>query len=92
MPPSKTDPTIGSTTPAPLTAPRSEQKLGVLLLVGGLIGLVAAMVLLLEKLALLVNPDYIPFCNVSPVLSCGSVMTTPQAEAFGIPNPVLGIA
>jgi uncharacterized membrane protein len=64
----------------------------VLLLVGGLIGLIAAVVLLVEKLALLENPDYIPSCNVSPVLSCGSVMTTPQAEAFGIPNPILGIA
>lgn len=92
MPPSKTDPTTGSTTPAPATAPRSEQGLGVLLLVGGLIGLIAAVVLLVEKLALLENPDYIPSCNVSPVLSCGSVMTTPQAEAFGIPNPIIGIA
>ena len=27
-----------------------------------------------------------------PVLSCGSVMTKPQAEIFGFPNPLLGIA
>lgn len=76
--------------PAPAALP--QRGLGVLLLVGGLIGLVAAVVLLVQKMELLANPDYIPSCNVNPVLSCGSVMTTPQAEAFGIPNPTLGIA
>lgn len=71
---------------------RPKRGLGAMLLVGGLIGLVAAVVLLVEKIELLANPDYIPSCNVNPVLSCGSVMTTPQAEVFGIPNPILGIA
>lgn len=94
MPHSKTDSvtTATSTPTASGTVARSERGLGVLLLVGGLIGLIAAVTLLVEKIALLENPDYIPSCNVSPVLSCGSVMTTPQAEAFGIPNPILGIA
>ena len=68
------------------------RRLGALLIGAGLIGLAAAIVLLVEKLELLVNPDYIPTCDVSPILSCGSVMTTPQAEAFGIPNPIIGIA
>ncbi len=67
-------------------------RLGVLLLGAGLVGLVAAIVLLVEKIQLLKDPDYIPSCNVSPILSCGSVIATPQAEAFGIPNPILGIA
>lgn len=70
----------------------SDRRLGALLIGAGLVGLAAAIVLLVEKLELLVNPDYIPTCNVSPILSCGSVMTTPQAEAFGIPNPIIGIA
>lgn len=79
---------------ASATAPAgiSVRRLGALLIVGGLVGLVAAIALLTEKLELLVDPDYIPTCNVSPILSCGSVMSTPQAEAFGIPNPILGIA
>lgn len=55
------------------------RRLGALLIGAGLIGLAAAIVLLVEKLELLVNPDYIPTCDVSPILSCGSVMTTPQA-------------
>lgn len=65
---------------------------GLLLLIGGLIGLVSACALILERIEKLKNPDYIPTCNVNPVLSCGSVMSTPQAEAFGVPNPMLGIA
>ncbi|GAB3826229.1 vitamin K epoxide reductase family protein [Kribbella italica] len=63
-----------------------------LLLVGGAIGLVAAVVLTVEKIALLRDPAYVPSCSINPILSCGSVMTKPQAEAFGFPNPLLGIA
>lgn len=66
--------------------------LGVLFVVGGVIGLIAAVVLLVEKMALAANPDYIPSCNVNPVLSCGSVMETAQAEAFGVANPIIGVA
>ena len=69
-----------------------HRRLALLLVVGGLIGLVAAVVLLVEKIALIENPSYIPSCSINPVLSCGSVMTTAQAEAFGIPNPIIGIA
>jgi uncharacterized membrane protein len=86
-----------TTSPAQVgTVPRqigavSARRLGALWIGAGLIGLTAAIALLVEKIELLVNPDYIPTCNVSPILSCGSVMTTPQAEAFGIPNPIIGI-
>ena len=69
-----------------------HRRLAVVLIVGGLIGLVAAVVLLVEKIALIENPGYVPSCSINPVLSCGSVMTTAQAEAFGIPNPIIGIA
>jgi uncharacterized membrane protein len=62
------------------------------LLGGGLIGLVAAFVLAVEKYALLADPAYVPTCSLNPVLSCGSVMASPEAEAFGFPNPLLGIA
>jgi uncharacterized membrane protein len=63
-----------------------------LLLGGGLVGLVAAFVLAVEKIALLKNPEYVPSCSINPVLSCGSIMSTPQAELFGFPNPLIGIA
>ncbi|GAB3939061.1 vitamin K epoxide reductase family protein [Micromonospora vulcania] len=60
--------------------------------VGGVVGLLAAAILIVEKINLLADPGYVPSCSINPILSCGSVMTTPQAEAFGIPNPLIGIA
>jgi uncharacterized membrane protein len=60
-------------------------------LLAGLIGLAASLALTIEKFKLLVNPNYVPSCSINPVLSCGSVMSTAQAQAFGFPNPLIGI-
>ena len=62
------------------------------LTVGGALGLVAAFVLTVEKIALLKDPGYTPSCSINPILSCGSVMKTEQAEVFGFPNPLMGVA
>nr|WP_239099201.1 vitamin K epoxide reductase family protein [Micromonospora andamanensis] len=62
------------------------------LAVGGGMGLLAALTLTIEKINLLADPGYRPTCSINPILSCGSVMTTPQAAAFGFPNPLIGIA
>ncbi|MGB5951624.1 MAG: vitamin K epoxide reductase family protein [Ornithinimicrobium sp.] len=64
---------------------------GWLLVVCGLIGSASAVTLLIEKIALLKDPSYIPTCSMNPILSCGSIMNTPQAEVFGFPNPILGV-
>ena len=71
--------------------PGPPRALSWLLLVGGLIGLAASFVLTVEKIALVEDPDYVPTCSLNPVLSCGSVMKTAQAEIFGFPNSLLGI-
>jgi uncharacterized membrane protein len=60
-------------------------------LIAGVVGLAAALTLTVEKIEILINPDYVPSCSINPVLSCGSVMITPQASAFGFPNPLIGI-
>ncbi|KGN41001.1 vitamin K epoxide reductase [Knoellia aerolata DSM 18566] len=61
-------------------------------MLAGIVGLAAAFTLLVEKIALLKDSSYVPSCSINPVLSCGSVMNTDQAEAFGFPNPILGVA
>lgn len=61
------------------------------ILFAGVVGLVAAFTLTVEKIEILINPDYVPSCSINPVLSCGSVMVTEQASAFGFPNPLIGI-
>lgn len=60
-------------------------------LIAGVIGLAASLTLTYEKIEILINPEYVPSCSINPVLSCGSVMVTPQASAFGFPNPLIGI-
>lgn len=64
----------------------------VLLVVCGALGLAASAVLTVDKLRLLQNPGYRPGCNINPVINCGSIMRTAQAEAFGFPNSLLGLA
>lgn len=61
-------------------------------LVAGVIGLVSSLTLTVEKIEILQNPAFVPSCNINPILSCGSVMVTPQASLLGFPNPLIGIA
>lgn len=83
--------TVQTTTPESTPGP-SPRQLGWVLLTTGMIGGGAAFVLAVEKFWLLTNPFYTPSCSVNARLSCGTVMTSPQAELFGFPNPLLGIA
>lgn len=62
-----------------------------LLVLTGAAGLLASWVITLDKFKLLEDPDFTPGCSLNPVLSCGSVMESEQAEAFGFPNPMLGL-
>ncbi|TNM69464.1 vitamin K epoxide reductase family protein [Streptomyces sp. NP160] len=72
--------------------PVPPRRLGLLLTVGGVIGFLAAFTLTVERFKLAADPGYEPSCDVNPFISCGSVMSQPQAALFGFPNPLLGIA
>jgi len=67
------------------------RALAIILLVGGLIGVIASFALTYDKIQVLTNPSYRPSCNINPVLSCGSVMKTKQADLFKVPNTVFGL-
>lgn len=56
------------------------------------IGLAASFVLTYDKIHYLKDPSYVPSCNINPIISCGSVMKTQQADLLGLPNTVFGIA
>jgi uncharacterized membrane protein len=62
-----------------------------LLVVGGIIGLACSLVIMYDKVQLLMDPAFRPNCDLNPIISCGSVMESAQASAFGFPNPFLGI-
>lgn len=63
-----------------------------LLIVCGTIGLAAAAIITIEKIHLLQNPQAQFLCDINPIISCGSVMQSKQSNAFGFPNPLIGLA
>ena len=68
-----------------------ERVLPWLLVLAGVIGTTCACVIMFDKLQILKDPDYVVSCDINPIISCGSVMRSDQAEAFGFPNPFLGL-
>jgi uncharacterized membrane protein len=69
-----------------------SRAFGILLVLTGAAGLLAAWVITLDEFKLLQNPSFVPSCSLNPVVSCGSVMKSAQAHVFGFSNPMLGIA
>ncbi|WP_405579153.1 vitamin K epoxide reductase family protein [Streptomyces sp. NBC_01190] len=67
-----------------------------LLLICGALGLLAAFVITDDKFKLLQakvdGKTYTPACSLNPIISCGNVMQSAQAHAFGFPNPIIGLA
>jgi len=69
-----------------------EKVLPWLLIICGTIGLAMAAIITIEKIQLLENPSATFLCDLNPVISCGSVMQSDQANTFGFPNPLIGLA
>lgn len=61
------------------------------MLVTGIVGIAASFALILDKLALLENPDAPLSCNFSVLIGCGTNLNSAQGEVFGFPNPLLGL-
>jgi uncharacterized membrane protein len=68
-----------------------KQTLPIILLVCGIIGVICAGILTVDKIHLLKHPDSQLGCDINPIVACGSVINTPQASAFGFPNPLIGL-
>ncbi|MGV9645268.1 vitamin K epoxide reductase family protein [Streptomyces sp. NPDC003514] len=73
------------------TRARGSRPYALLLVLCGAAGLLASWVITLDEFKLLEDPDFTPGCSLNPVLSCGSVMRSDQAQVFGFPNPMLGL-
>ncbi|HEX7368293.1 MAG TPA: vitamin K epoxide reductase family protein [Candidatus Saccharimonadales bacterium] len=68
-----------------------EKVLPWMLVIVGIVGIVASIVITNDKFDLAANPAFRPNCDLNPVVSCGSVMASPQAHAFGVMNPYVGL-
>ena len=71
--------------------PRPSVPLAILLIVGGIVGLIAAFALTLDKFAVLADPNADLGCNVSLLIGCSKNLSSPVGSAFGFPNPLLGL-
>jgi uncharacterized membrane protein len=67
------------------------KRFALLLLITAGVGLAASFILMIEKIQLLKDPAAQLSCNFNPVVSCGNVITSKQAEAFGFANPIIGL-
>ncbi|MFD9932738.1 vitamin K epoxide reductase family protein [Streptomyces massasporeus] len=77
--------------PAGARTAGTGRAFALLLVVTGAAGLLASWIITLDKFKLLEDPDFTPGCSLNPVVSCGSVLESDQAEVFGFPNPMLGL-
>lgn len=67
------------------------RRTGWVMVVTGTVGWLASFQLTVDDWRLLRDPSYQPPCNIGPVVSCGSVMSSPQGSLFGFPNMLLGL-
>lgn len=61
------------------------------MLIGALLGLLAAFVLSVESIELAKNPNAELSCSINVVLNCATVAKHPSAEMLGFPNSFLGL-
>lgn len=62
------------------------------LLVSGIAGLAASVVLTIDKARLTDDPTKTFSCDINAFVSCAGVMASDEASTFGFPNSYLGIA
>lgn len=75
---------------------KDNRGLGLLMTIGGLVGLLSAAILIIEKVKFLEDeaagrPTSLG-CDINPIIGCGNIINTDQASAFGFPNPIIGVA
>lgn len=68
-----------------------KNTLPYVLLIGGVVGVLCSGILTVEKIQLLKHPASPLNCDLNPIVACGPVINTPQASAFGFPNPIIGL-
>lgn len=83
--------TPDATVSRPAQGSGASRGTGLVMLVAGILGWLASFQLTVDDWRLLKDPSYQPPCNISPVVSCGSVMSSPEGSLFGFPNMLLGL-
>jgi uncharacterized membrane protein len=61
-------------------------------IIAGAVGWFASFQLLTEYVKTLQNPEYVPNCSVSLLVTCGPNMESWQGSLFGFSNTIIGVA
>jgi len=70
---------------------RKEHWIFGVIAVFAVVGLLCSLILSVEKLHLLENPNAQLPCTVNAFLNCATVMNTPEASLLGFPNSFIGM-
>jgi uncharacterized membrane protein len=70
---------------------RKEHWIFGVVAVFAIVGLLASLVLSIEKIQLAEHPDAALPCSLNAFLNCATVMNTPEASLFGFPNSFIGM-
>lgn len=74
-----------------LTRVRRPVTIAVVLILTGIVGLIAAFVLTLEKINVLEHPATKTSCDFSIIVQCSENLKSWQGALFGFPNPLIGL-
>lgn len=70
----------------------SSREYGWVALITAIVGLWASAALTIDYINRLADEDYIPGCDINPMIGCGLFLDSPAAHTFGVPNIVIGVA
>lgn len=82
---------LASERASPVVSAPSDWRFAIFVLVTGLLGLVAALALSVEKVEKLLDPQQALGCDLSVLVQCSANLDSAQGAAFGFPNPFLGL-
>jgi uncharacterized membrane protein len=71
--------------------PTFVKVLPYILIVGGIAGFICSAVLTYDNNKIAVNPNYVPSCNLNPIIACGQEIKSLQGNVFHVPNPYIGL-
>lgn len=78
-----------------MSASRTQSRptaFAIFTIIAGAVGWLAAFELLTEYIHTLKDPNYVPNCTVSVLVSCGPNMDSWQGSLFGFSNTIIGVA
>lgn len=74
-----------------MEANKRHLSYSLVLIIGAVLGLIAAFALTIEKLNQIANPGALASCDFSILIQCGANLNSWQGSLFGFPNPLLGL-